>query len=641
MKEILFVAPTENVYKHAVEMKRVYGFGNIDIIKGILAEGLEAALEYCRANSPEILISRGGTYSMLRDAIPLPIVEIKVSASDCIAAYKELDTFDEKIAVVGYNNVINDFRLMQGIIRGNFTYMTVSSPEEIHDVVKSCREQGITKILGDVTVRDIAYALNCTGILIDSQPESVLLAMQQAESMLEASKAQIRKRDEIKNVIDSVAEAVFYTDTHGSIKLKNRVAEQLLEKLMLRSGNAVISDILPIKEINEEKTSGTVCNVRGLKYIVNTAPTYENGSFSGKVFSMQRSDDISDFEHRLRRSADKKGFVAKYGFDDIIHVSSRIDAVIEKAKKFALVDSPILINGESGTGKELLCQSIHNYSHRRSGPFVAINCAAISPSLIESELFGYEPGAFTNAHKNGKAGIFELAHNGTLFLDEISELPIEMQSRLLRAIQEKQVMRIGGEKIIPVNVRIICAANKDLRRMIKNSSFRADLYFRIGILKLSLPPLSERPEDIIPLAEFFLKDYSEKYGRNSLELKNMEKQYLLKRRYEGNIRELEGLMEESVVLDSFENIYSDEAFDDLAFGTVNTGSDEHAAGEENGLSHGRLYFDESCSLEENEDRYIRYIYESTGHSIADTTARLGISRTTLWRKLSAGSQGDK
>ena len=631
MKEILFVAPTENVYKNAMEMKRIYNFGNIDIIKGILAEGLEAAKAYCKKYSPEILISRGGTYSMLRDAIPLPIVEIKVSASDCIAAYRELETFDEKVAIVGYNNVINDFLMMQGIIRGNFTYMTVNSPEEIHDVIKNCREQGITKIVGDVTVRNIANELNCTGILIDSQPESILLAMQQAESMLEASKAQIRKRNEIKNVIDSVGEAVFYTDTKGVIKLRNKAADKLMSKLVVRDSDARISEILPIREITEDKTTGVVCNVRGLKYIVNSSPTYEEGRFSGKVFSLQRSDDIMDFEQSLRRSADKKGFVAKYNFEDIIHVSGKVDTVIEKAKKFALVDSPILIYGESGTGKELLCQSIHNYSKRHSGPFVAINCAAISPSLIESELFGYEAGAFTNAHKNGKAGIFELAHNGTLFLDEISELPVEMQSRLLRAIQEKQVMRIGGEKIIPVNVRIICAANKDLHSMMKSGSFRPDLYFRVSILKLKLPALNDRPEDIIPLADYFLKDYSKKYGRAGLELKDEEKAYLMKRRYEGNIRELEGLMEESVVLDSFENIYTSE--------NIYSSEDDSLTGEDIEVKSGTegLYFDESRSLDENEEAYIKYIYNKTGCSVSETTAILGISRTTLWRKLGSSA----
>ena len=187
--------------------------------------------------------------------------------------------------------------------------------------------------------------------------------------------------------------------------------------------------------------------------------------------SFQPSEKISSLEHSLRKSLRKSGFEARYTFRDIVRASAAMDRAIERAKRFAAVDAPILVTGETGTGKELLCQSIHNWSARRGELFIAVNCAAIAPSLMEAEFFGYADGAFTGAKRSGKAGIFELAHGGTLLLDEISELSIELQGRLLRVLQEKQVMRLGDEKLIPVDVRLICSTNRDLQALSGRDSF--------------------------------------------------------------------------------------------------------------------------------------------------------------------------
>ena len=174
------------------------------------------------------------------------------------------------------------------------------------------------------------------------------------------------------------------------------------------------------------------------------------------------------------------------------------------AKRDFGVDSTVLITGESGTGKELFAQSIHNYSPRTNGPFVAVNCAAIPPSLLESELFGYKEGAFTGARKGGKTGLFELAHNGTIFLDEIGEIDLSIQSRLLRVLEERRIMRLGDEKIIPVNVRIIAATNKNLYEMVKSGQFREDFYYRLNVLAIELPPLRDRNSDLDMVIRHFL-----------------------------------------------------------------------------------------------------------------------------------------
>ncbi len=210
---------------------------------------------------------------------------------------------------------------------------------------------------------------------------------------------------------------------------------------------------------------------------------------------------------------------------------------IELAKKIALSDFTVLISGESGTGKELLAQSIHNASNRAQYPFVAVNCAAVPESLLESELFGYETGSFTGALKEGKIGLFEQANKGTIFLDEVADMPLSLQARMLRVIQERQVTRIGSSKVSNIDIRIIAATNKKLSDECRYGRFREDLYYRINVLPLVAPPLRERREDIIPLLEYFLGNYCAKQMEMSREVKDA----LLRYRWPGNVRELQNV----------------------------------------------------------------------------------------------------
>lgn len=193
-----------------------------------------------------------------------------------------------------------------------------------------------------------------------------------------------------------------------------------------------------------------------------------------------------------------KGFQAAYSFKDICGGSSSIDQCIRYAKRYAHTDLTVLLLGETGSGKEMFAQSMHNASSRRNGPFVAVNCAALPEGILESELFGYDEGAFTGARRSGKMGLFELSHNGTIFLDEIGEMPMSLQSRLLRVLQERRVMRLGGDRVFPVNIRIFAATNQNLIELVQKHKFREDLFYRLNVLTLKIPPLRERPRDIPP-----------------------------------------------------------------------------------------------------------------------------------------------
>ena len=243
------------------------------------------------------------------------------------------------------------------------------------------------------------------------------------------------------------------------------------------------------------------------------------------------------------------GSHARFSFDDIIALSRSMIELIEYAKKIADSPSSVLITGESGTGKEVFAQSIHQASSRRDAGFVAINCGAISPTLIESELFGYEEGAFTGARKGGRPGKFELADKGTLFLDEIGEMPPEMQVKLLRAIQEGRITRVGGQKEIPVDVRIIAATNRNPVEEIKKGKFRLDLYYRLNVIPLHIPPLRERREDIKPLFRLFLKQKAEVLNRRIPYISPLLFDKIQNYFWPGNIRELENYAEQAVLLD--------------------------------------------------------------------------------------------
>lgn len=251
---------------------------------------------------------------------------------------------------------------------------------------------------------------------------------------------------------------------------------------------------------------------------------------------------------KIKQVRDTLGLSADYTFEDIIGDSKPMREVKGLAMSFAVSPYNVLIYGESGVGKELFAQSIHNYSLRRNKPFVAINCASISPELIDSELFGYEGGAFTGAAKNGHVGKFELSNGGTLFLDEVAELPLHAQTKLLRTLETNQITRIGGTKNISVDVRVIAATNRSLEKMIKEGLFREDLYYRLMVLNLTIPPLRERPEDIMPCCEFFIR---QAMRINNYEQKNIDegaKKLLIEHDWPGNIRELRNVINRVYVM---------------------------------------------------------------------------------------------
>jgi transcriptional regulator with PAS, ATPase and Fis domain len=289
------------------------------------------------------------------------------------------------------------------------------------------------------------------------------------------------------------------------------------------------------------------------KVVVNRIPIRVEGEVVGAVATFQDVTKIQAMEEQIRREMYNQGHVAKFTFKDLCCSSHGLRATIETAKQYAAVGSTVLITGETGTGKELFAQSIHHASDRCAGPFVAVNCAALPETLLESELFGYVEGAFTGARRKGKPGLFELAHRGTIFLDEVSEIPLSLQGRLLRVLQEREVIRLGHDRVIPVDVRVLCATNRDLRRLVEEGRFRQDLYWRLNVLNLSIPPLRERRDDILPLMHHFLNTLSPE-AAHGVVFTDDALSVLVHAPWPGNVRELRNLCERLVVVCSGESV---------------------------------------------------------------------------------------
>jgi transcriptional regulator with PAS, ATPase and Fis domain len=279
--------------------------------------------------------------------------------------------------------------------------------------------------------------------------------------------------------------------------------------------------------------SAKIYSFNNKKILINIIPI-SSREIKSRIYTFREIERIQKIEENVRIELAKRGYVTKYDFPCIWNKSEKIDVLKNKARNFAKTGMNIFIMGESGTGKELFVHAIHKNSPRRDGPFVAVNFAGLSESLIESELFGYEEGAFTGAKKGGKRGLFEQAHGGTIFLDEIGDAPLNVQSRLLRVLQEKELIRVGGSKIVPVNVRVLAATNANLSEAMKKKKFRKDLYFRLNALSLEIPPLRERKEDLIYILNKYLKT---KYNITKM-LAQDTIDCILAYDWPGNVREL-------------------------------------------------------------------------------------------------------
>ncbi|MDF2874794.1 MAG: norR 8 [Sporomusa sp.] len=569
----------------------------------------------------------------IKTTVCIPTVSLRPSLTDILQSLQAVQVwltetrndFASADPIVGLSgdSIFNDAVMIAGILGIRTKVLSQSGNEDLSGVTAVLKEY---PDIADNEARHPEFLnsnIPCFPVTIGRG--ALLNSVRYAQELLFAGRGNRVELEQFKAIMEFTGEGIVAVDCQKRITYINHMAERLFKKSKEQVAGYLAATVFLDINLDDTLRYGQLRNAAFTDEAEHTftcriVPMIIGGQTIGAVLIIAESPFNYKEKNKAGRDAVERGYKATYHFDDFITVNPAMQAALEAAKSYAGVDSTILINGDTGTGKEIIAQSIHNYSQRCQGPFIAVNCAALPESLLESELFGYEYGAFTGARKNGKKGFFEQADQGTIFLDEIGDISLSMQARLLRVIQQREIMRIGGDKVIPVDVGIITATHRNLSELIEKGLFRRDLYHRLSILQLKLLPLSARQEDIPCLVEAISKKLSEKLGKLPLQFSVAAMGVLSCYHWPGNVRELEGVVERLRILKKDHIVTADEVRQVL---DVSCDPRERDKG---------IIMVPKGTMEEIEKAIIMQVLRETGNH--DQTAKvLGISTTTIWRKL--------
>ena len=628
VNDICVMAPTLQLAEKAEMLIKQENYQNIDVV--VAASGRQETVKCAQtlaAAGAEIIITRKGTRRIVEEVTNLKVVSLNNSLSDYLWMLKERGLHTPGlIAFFSYDPMSSDILQMCEMLEVQTKNYIFKSFADCRGCVERALKDGAVFSVGGAWTDPWAKRLGLPHVIVENSVETILNALESATQLRRVQVEEAEKQCLFKTqsemyqaVLDFTHDAILAIDENGRIQVLNPPAERIMGCRAADSVGQPVEAVLPntlLPDVLEsgEKQLDQIMQIHQTLCNTNRIPILVDGQRRGVVATFQDVKQLQNSEQKIRLKLHEKGLVAKYAFNDILGDSPAIRSTIQIARSYAASRASVLILGETGTGKELFAQSIHNASDRRDGPFVAINCAAVSNSLLESELFGYEAGSFTGASRGGREGVFELAHGGTLFLDEIGEIPRETQVELLRVLQEKEIRRVGGSRVIPVDVRIIAATNKDLLQETVEGRFREDLYYRLDVLDLKLPPLRERGDDVKILGLHLFRQLPG--GKDPI----MQSQflYLLEQagpyQWYGNIRELQNSVERANIL------------------MRNAGASSVTVSDI--LRRRAEPAPEPCQETESRDRRaIEAALHNHPGSMADAARSLGCSRQTLWRKM--------
>lgn len=627
-KQFLVVAPEE--------ARNIFSFHEVDrYIQMIIVSKpgpklLNQVSQAIREGGIRGILTRGSLAHYLYSShVPVPIFHLKYELFDILEMLRRcVEEGFQKICIfeIGYCASSQNPKKQRTHLRMGeyeFIYNKLYDRSEVEQEILILRDAGqLDIVVGDVEPIMAAKRLGIPyrNFLIDEC--SYLNAVSEARYATDVARKEKSQNDFIEVITNIISEAVVIANEAGDIQRYNVQAECLLMKhgpirsvqeLFLMDMNTLLA--LP---------ANYLLPVNGRSFIINSIPRLV-GQERIHAFVLSSVNDVENLEMTIRRQNQDRGLTAKTSFDDVVYQDPVSKRLVATAQRYAKSNGTIVIHGETGTGKEVIASSIHNASLRADGPFVAINCATFNENLIESELFGYEKGAFTGALSSGKRGLFELAHRGSLFLDEVGELPLTIQAKLLRVLQEREIMRVGGDKIIPVDVRMIAATNKDLREMVRQKTFREDLYYRLVLLEIEIPPLRSRRKDIVPLFISFLAEALQRENRAAFWEDISVFEPILNYDWPGNVRELRNFSERVALL--CEGYRLDRSF---IAGMV----DQMLQAD----SVPQYTFSITDDLKELERNYIAFLLRRFGGDRDKLCSYLHLSRSTLWRKLNSNDE---
>ncbi|MCJ7657316.1 MAG: sigma 54-interacting transcriptional regulator [Candidatus Atribacteria bacterium] len=643
--EIAFISPYKKMGELFSEICQEFN-KEIIIKVGDLEEGARQAVELEEQGVVDVIISRGGTAIAIKEKVTaLPVVEVQISGFDLIRALHQVRQETSRVAVVGFSPFTYGIEDLGDIMGLNLKVITLDEnwyehPLYVEKQLKEIKLQGYNWVVGDNISVKVAKKLGMNALLIKSGKEALMQSILEAERVAEVRKKELEKTKRIKSIIDFAYEGIITVDQKGVIDTFNPQAAKIFKKETYKIIGENINKIFPGFNFSKiikigQKIEGKIWTIGDIKIVANIIPIKINNEIVRTVVTFQKVSQVQKIEQKIREKLYLKGNVAENTFSDIIGRSQIFRNLKEEAKNYALVDSPVLLYGETGTGKELFAQAIHNCSPRRNKSFVAFNCAALPESLLESELFGYVEGAFTGAKKVGKMGLFEQAHEGTIFLDEIGEISQNIQARLLRVLQERKIRRLGDDRVIPVDVRVIASTNKKLIQLVKENKFRDDLYYRINVLNLEIPPLREREKDISLLVNFFIKKHGYKFKKIVVGISEEGMQILENYDWPGNIRQLENIIERLIIRAKDDYIMTNLVKEVMKFPdddkTIYV--DRHNLINRDNRDESNLYVALTGKLEDIERVIIEKMIENEKGNKTIVATKLGIGRTTLWRKM--------
>lgn len=658
--DILFVATNEELANIARQVALEMGL-SLEVVMGNPLTAVEIAHE-ANARGFTVIVSRGTTARLMdRCGLPAPVVKVRVTGYDAVRALIKAKRYTDHVGIVGSDDMIRWVGSLDGVLGGKVSTRVAESWDDTCEAITSLRDGGVGAIVGWNLVQRRAAEVGLPFVPLSSGKEAVYDALNEAMAVAKARHSEAERAERLKAILSSVTNAVVAVDSSGKVTHFNQAAERMVGISSEEAIGTHLSTILGSHQtgaelLDLESRGEWIDRIGHLTVLARREPIVVDGAFVGAVLSLDDVTRIRELERIVREEVRDTGHTSKHRLNDVVGVSDAIREAVNLAARFAQVDSTVLIQGETGTGKELFAHGIHSESARQNGPFVAVNCAAIPETLLESELFGYAPGAFTGARQSGKPGLFEIAHMGTIFLDEIGEMSKPLQARLLRVLQERQTMRVGGTRVIPIDVRIIAATNKHLFSLVQQGAFRDDLFYRLSVLNLEIPPLRRRPEDIPVLAVHLMRSVAARLQRPARTFTPDALDRLASYSWPGNVRQLENTIEQLVAVGQerqpikaaeVDKILSRYA---LATDTSSSGASTLVAGAKAaceatanehapaGLS-GRAspsHPGETPSLPDLrtlETRAILTALAAAGGNKAAAARALGISKTTLWRRL--------
>ena len=585
----------------------------------------------------DVVLASGANGDYLRSQLSIPVVLVKVGGYDLMTALCNARALSDRIAVVLHRAVSPELIRFAQRFGIGLEFRAYETAEDASLRVQELATLGVQVVVGAGMVADLAQQAGLTGVFLYST-DSVRQAVEDAIAIALAQREEKSQRTQLDSVIRHLSDGVVAVDMRGRITTINPAAARMAGRAMEGTLGTPLQQAFAGLQPGEVLSQGTaelgrVDELQGRSVVVDCVPLHDADTQTGAVFTLHATGPLENAVSRLRARSHRRTNTARYTLNQLVAVSPAMQALVRRCEVLARSsDATVLIRGESGSGKEVVAQGIHQASRRRQQAFVAINCGAFPPNLLESELFGYEEGAFTGARRHGKAGLFEAANGGTLFLDEVGEMPLLLQTRLLRALQEKEITRVGGVDAIPVDVRIVAATHHDLFAMVGQGTFREDLFYRLYILEVAVPPLRERPEDMEALAALLIPAALERASVGHMAAGALQAALPILRahRWPGNVRELENVAERIAMACLIEQA-APRSSDVLALLDASASGREaradtaaHQTSPEHSLPQTRR---------QHEAQRVRTVLQACGGDKEAAAQTLGISRTTLWRKM--------